>query len=77
MNHCVTARVLDLVVRHQEIAQEAERLLEVLFEWDRYLLPLIFELRELLRLHISEKQILEEIHWVETDAALVDGLKYL
>ena len=76
-NHRVTALVLDHVVGHQEVAQEAKWLLFPLFQRLGDLLPLVFELAELRLLDLCEEQVLEQVHRVKAHAALVDGLENL
>ena len=54
-HHCITALVLDDVVGHQEVAQEAQRLFLLLLQRLGDLLPLVLELGELRLLDLSEQ----------------------
>jgi hypothetical protein len=76
-HHRITALVLDDVVGHQEVAQEAQRLFLLLLQRLGDLLPLILELSELGLLDLREQQVLEQVHRVQTDAALVGGFENL
>ncbi len=71
------ALVLDDVVGHQEVAQEAQRLFLFLLQRLGDLLPLVLELGELRLFDLREQQVLEQVHRVQAHAALVDGLKNL
>jgi hypothetical protein len=76
-DHRVAAFVLDDVVGHQEVAQEAQRLFLFLLQRLGDLLPLVLELGELGLLDLREQQVLQQIHRVQAHAALVDGLENL
>jgi hypothetical protein len=76
-HHRIAALVLDDVVGHQEVAQEAQRLFLLLLQRLGDLLPLVLELGELRLLDLREQQVLEQVHRVQAHAALVDGLENL
>ena len=58
-HHRVAAFVLDCVVGHQEVAQEAQRFFLPLLQRLGDLLPLVLELGELRLLDLREQQVLE------------------
>lgn len=73
----VAAVVLDDIVGHQEIAEEPQQLFLFLLQRLCNLLPLVLELGELCLLNLREQQVLQQVHRVEADATLVNGLKDL
>jgi len=73
----ILPRHVDVVAAEDEIAQETQWLLAHRKNRVLKLFPCDFELLELVSASLHEQQILEQIHRVQADASIVDGLKYL